>query len=95
MMKAKTIVVLVLVALFVIILIENTQVVSLRLFFWKISMSQIILIPLTILIGFVIGYIVAKVTARAPRSEKASMNSTQHEMEGQGVTRSIIEERKA
>jgi uncharacterized integral membrane protein len=61
-MKAKTIVVLVLVALFVIILIENTQVVSLRLFFWKISMSQIILIPLTMLIGFVVGFLVAKVT---------------------------------
>jgi len=62
-MKAKTIVVLVLVALFVIILIENTQVVSLRVFFWKISMSQIILIPLTMLIGFVFGFLVAKVTA--------------------------------
>jgi len=69
-MKAKTTVVLVLIALFVIILIENTQVVSLRLFFWKISMSQIILTPLTILIGFVIGYIVAKVTAHDNRREK-------------------------
>jgi len=70
MMKAKTTVVLVLIALFVIILIENTQVVSLRLFFWKISMSQIILTPLTILIGFVIGYIVAKVTGHDNRREK-------------------------
>ncbi|MFB0520232.1 MAG: LapA family protein [Desulfatiglandales bacterium] len=71
MMKAKTTVVLVLIALFVIILIENTQVVSLRLFFWKISMSQIILTPLTMLIGFVIGYIVAKVTGHDNRREKA------------------------
>ncbi|MFB0532287.1 MAG: LapA family protein [Desulfatiglandales bacterium] len=70
-MKAKTTVVLVLIALFVIILIENTQVVSLRLFFWKISMSQIILTPLTMLIGFVIGYIVAKVTGHDNRREKA------------------------
>jgi uncharacterized integral membrane protein len=60
-MKAKTIVILVLIALFVIILIQNTQVVTLRLFFWKIGMSQIILIPLTIVIGLVIGFIVAKV----------------------------------
>jgi len=62
MMKPKTIVLLVLIVLFVIILIQNTQVVTLRLFFWKIGMSQIILIPLTMLIGLVIGYIVAQVT---------------------------------
>ena len=60
-MKAKTIIILVIIALFVIILIQNTQVVTLRLFFWKVGMSQIILIPLTIVIGLVIGFIVAKV----------------------------------
>jgi uncharacterized integral membrane protein len=61
-MKPMTIVILVLVALFVIILVQNTQVVTLRLLFWKLGMSQIILVPLTMLIGFVIGYLVAKVT---------------------------------
>lgn len=61
-MKAMTIVILVLVALFVIILVQNTQVVTLRLLFWKLGMSQIILVPLTMLIGFIIGYIVAKAT---------------------------------
>ena len=61
-MKPMTIVILVLIALFVIILVQNTQVVTLRLLFWKIGMSQIILVPLTMLIGFVIGYLVAKVT---------------------------------
>ena len=61
-MKPMTIVILVLVALFVIILIQNTQVVTLRLLFWKLDMSQIILVPLTMLIGFIIGYIVAKAT---------------------------------
>ena len=65
-MKAMTIVILVLVALFVIILVQNTQVVTLRLLFWKIGMSQIILVPLTMLIGFIIGYIVAKITDNKP-----------------------------
>lgn len=62
-MKPKTIAVLIVIALFLIILIQNTQVVTLRLFFWKIGMSQIILVPLTMLIGFVLGYVVAKVTS--------------------------------
>jgi len=62
MMRPKFIVVLVLIALLLIILIQNTQVVTLRLFFWKVGMSQIILIPLAMAIGFVVGFIVAKVT---------------------------------
>jgi uncharacterized integral membrane protein len=38
-MRPKLIIVLVLIALFLIILIQNTQVVTLRLFFWKVGMS--------------------------------------------------------
>jgi uncharacterized integral membrane protein len=70
MMRPKFIVVSVLIALFLIILIQNTQVVTLRLFFWKVGMSQIILIPLTMAIGFVIGFIVAKVTSNETRRKK-------------------------
>lgn len=61
-MKPKTIVILVVIAFFLIILIQNTQVVTLRLLFWKVGMSQIILVPLIMVIGFIIGYLVAKVT---------------------------------
>jgi uncharacterized integral membrane protein len=70
-MKPKTIVVLVVIALFLIILIQNTQVVTLRLLFWKVGMSQIVLVPLTMLIGFVLGYIVAKVTSSSHKKEEA------------------------
>jgi uncharacterized integral membrane protein len=69
-MRPKFIVVLVLIALFLIILIQNIQPVTLRLFFWKVGMSQIILIPLTMAIGFVIGFIVAKVTSNETRKKK-------------------------
>jgi uncharacterized integral membrane protein len=62
-MKPKTITILVLIGLFLIILIQNTQVVTLRLLFWKVGMSQIILVPLIMLIGFILGYLVAKVTS--------------------------------
>ena len=69
-MRPKIIVALVLIGLFVIVLIQNTQVVMLRLFFWKVGMSQIILIPLTMAIGIVIGFIVAKVTGDHRKGEK-------------------------
>jgi hypothetical protein len=34
-------------------------VVTLRLLFWQVVLSQIILVPLAMAIGFVLGYIVA------------------------------------
>ena len=59
-MKPKVVGVLVLGVLFLIVLLQNTQVVSLRLLFWGISMSRIILFPLVMLIGFVIGFFVGR-----------------------------------
>lgn len=59
-MKAKTIIILVLIGLFAIILIQNTQVVPMQLFFWKLSMSRIILVLFFALIGFVIGFLLGK-----------------------------------
>lgn len=70
-MKPKVISVLVLIILFLVFLIQNTQVVTLRLYFWKISMSQIILIPLVLILGFALGYGVAKMAGKN-RSSKGS-----------------------
>ena len=62
--RPKTIIVLALVVLCLIVLVQNTRVVDLRLLFWKTSMSQIVLMTLAILIGFVLGYIVTKTKKR-------------------------------
>jgi uncharacterized integral membrane protein len=59
LMKTKLLILLAVIVLFLIFLIQNTQVVTLHLYFWKISMSQIILLPLTLIIGFLLGYVVA------------------------------------
>ncbi len=58
-MKAKTIIVLVIAVLLVIIIIQNTQVVTFQLFFWRITISRIILLALTLVVGFALGYTVA------------------------------------
>jgi uncharacterized integral membrane protein len=58
-MKQKTIIILILIVLAFIILIQNTQVVEVQMFFWKIAMSRIILITFMVVVGFVIGYLVA------------------------------------
>ena len=57
MNKTKGIIIGVLVVLALITLIQNSQIVTLRFLFWQISMSIIIFIIFTLLIGFIIGYI--------------------------------------
>ena len=71
-MKPKSIGLLVVIILFLIFLIQNTQVVTLRLYFWKISMHQIILIPLCILIGALLGYFGPALFKKGKKSEKKS-----------------------
>jgi uncharacterized integral membrane protein len=60
-MKLKTIIAIILAVLALVIVIQNTQVVSLQLFFWQVYMSRIVLIILMLAIGVAIGYIIAKV----------------------------------
>lgn len=59
-MKTKLLMAAVLLVLIVILLVQNTQEVVYRMFFWKISMSQLILVPLAVLVGFLFGYFIAK-----------------------------------
>jgi uncharacterized integral membrane protein len=66
-MKTKTIVILIIAVLLLIIIVQNTQVVSLKLFFWQISMSRIILLALTLIVGFALGYVVAEITSSKPK----------------------------
>lgn len=62
-MKPKNVFILIIVILFLIVILQNTEVVTLQLFFWKISMSRIILLALTLLIGFGLGYAVVGIAA--------------------------------
>ena len=63
-MKYRIIGILVVIALVVIFLLQNTQEVTLRLYFWKVSLSQVILIPLVLVVGFLLGYIAARTRGR-------------------------------
>jgi len=64
-MKPKNIAFLICAVLLLIVLLQNTQVVSIRLLFWTLSMSRIIFLPLVLLSGFVGGYIVGRTRRRS------------------------------
>ncbi len=55
-MKPNTIIIIILALLLLIILLQNTQVVEFRFFFWKMGMSRIVLLILTLLVGYLIGF---------------------------------------
>ena len=59
-MKPKTIIILILVVLLAVILVQNIEGVDVQLFFWKLSMSRIILISLSMIIGLLIGFFIGK-----------------------------------
>jgi uncharacterized integral membrane protein len=59
-MKPKNIVFIVLGVLFLVFLIQNTQIVPVQLFFWQLSMSRIILIILVMLVGIILGYVISE-----------------------------------
>ncbi|PKK83777.1 MAG: hypothetical protein CVT49_07090 [candidate division Zixibacteria bacterium HGW-Zixibacteria-1] len=62
--SAKAIIVAIAVLIILIIFLQNTGVVTFRLFFWSFSMSQILLLPLIFLVGFVAGFITNLVLSR-------------------------------
>lgn len=67
-MDWKTVLVVVLVVLFVIVTVQNTEVVSFSLLFWKIRMSRIVLLLITFVIGVVAGYVLCAIRNRSAAS---------------------------
>ena len=51
---------LILLVLSVILVAQNTEVVSMRLFFWTLQMSRIILIAGMFIIGCIVGFLLGK-----------------------------------
>ncbi len=59
-MKSRTVLILVLIALFAVLLIQNSELATLRFFFWPIYAPQFILVFFIFLIGFLVGFLAAK-----------------------------------
>lgn len=63
-MKPKIAGIIILLTLFLIITLQNTQVSTFKILFWDIDMSRIIFMYLAVVIGFVAGFIVSKITGK-------------------------------
>jgi len=61
-MKAQGIFILIVAAASLIILFQNMDVVSLRLLFWQVSVSRIVLLLGAIAVGFLSGFIAGRMS---------------------------------
>lgn len=77
-MKLKTIIVVMLIILCLIVLLQNTQIVTLRFLFWEASISRIFLLPLLIIFGFIIGYVAAKLEKGGKSKKKGGEKETEY-----------------
>ncbi len=59
-MRTRTVAILVLLLLSLVVTAQNTEVVSVRLVFWDLVMSRIILLALSIAVGVIIGFLLGR-----------------------------------
>ena len=58
--RVRTVAILVLVLLSLAVIVQNTEVVSVRILFWDLVMSRIILLALSIAVGVIIGFLLGR-----------------------------------
>ena len=62
--RPRVIAVVVISLLALIILLENLQTVTFRLLFWKVEVSQLLLVLLMLIIGYILGFLTAKISSK-------------------------------
>ena len=66
-MRLRTVAILALLVLFLIVIVQNTEVVSVRLLFWDLAMSRIILLALSLAVGVIVGFLLGRPWQRRER----------------------------
>ena len=68
-MNFKGVIILVLVVLCLVVFFQNTEVVAFKVFFWELSMSRIVLLLITLIVGIIIGYVLTTILRSKTRRE--------------------------
>ena len=74
-MKAKIIILMILIVLFTIFVSQNTAIIDIKAFFWKFQMSTIVLISLTGLVGLILGFILSSIFNKPKKIEKINRDT--------------------
>lgn len=75
-MRAKIIIVMLLIILFTIFVVQNTEPVSMQVFFWHISeLPKIILLTVTLVVGAVLGIIMSAVFNKQKKHKEEDLTT--------------------
>jgi len=77
-MRVRSFTIVVLLLLFLIVVVQNSEVVPVRVLFWDLTMSRIILLALTLAIGVIVGVLLGR-PWRRPRKFARIRRSTDTE----------------
>ena len=69
-MRAKIIILLILLIFFTVFVSNNTETIDVWFFFWHLSISKIVLLIITLVVGVILGLIVAAVFGKSPKKEE-------------------------
>lgn len=73
-MNFKSISAIVLLALFIIVSIQNAEVIPIGVLFWKVEISKLLIIILTLVIGILIGMMIPGLLKKSPKDKKVEVN---------------------
>ncbi len=72
-MNFKNISALIFLALFIIVSIQNVEVIPIHIVFWKVEISKLLIIILTLVIGILIGMMIPGLLKKSPKDEKVEV----------------------
>lgn len=69
-MNFKNISIIILLALFIIVCIQNVEIVPLHFLFWKVDISKLLLLIITLVAGILIGMILPGYFTSSPKEQQ-------------------------
>lgn len=69
-MNIKSISIIILLALFITVCIQNVEIIPVHFLFWKIDISKLLLLIITVVIGILIGMIIPGFFSRSKKDEQ-------------------------
>jgi uncharacterized integral membrane protein len=69
-MNFKSISIIILLALFITVCIQNVEIIPVHFLFWKIDISKLLLLIITVVIGILIGMIIPGFFSRSKKDEQ-------------------------
>ena len=77
-MRIRSVIITVLITLFLVVVAQNTEVVAIRLLFWDVAMSRILLLLGCLTLGVLIGFLLGRPWRRSRASRSAPSTPGKH-----------------